>query len=94
MTKRADVRASPAGPGMPITGPPLGVYQPGFQYREASLAFFRQCVGDETYDRAMGSEVGRRHHYVAARLFLDQKDWEKFVWIEQYGSLAGFPERG
>ena len=94
MTKRTDVRASPAGPGALTAGRPLGVYQPGFQYREASLAFFRQCVGDETYDRAMSSEAGRRHHYVAARLFLDQADWEKFVWIEQYGSLDGFPGCG
>lgn len=94
MAKHAHSRASPADPGMPVVGQSLGVYQPGFQYREASLAFFRQCVGDETYNRAMNSEAGRRHHYVAARLFLDQADWEKFVWIEQYGSLTGFPERG
>ena len=68
----------------------LGVYQPGFRYREAALAFFRQRVGEETYAHAMSSEAGR-HHYVAARIYLDQADWEKFVWIEQYGSLDGFP---
>ena len=40
------------------------------------------------------SDVGRRHHYVVARVLLNQADWEKFVWIEEYGSLDGFPGRG
>ena len=70
---------------------PLGVYKPGLKYRKESMAFFRSCVGEETYARAMSSEAGRLHHYVAARAFLNQADWEKFVWIEQYGSLAGYP---
>ena len=71
---------------------PLGVYKPGLKYRKESMAFFRSCVGEETYTRAMSSEAGRLHHYVAARAFLSQADWEKFVWIEEFGSLAGFPE--
>ena len=69
----------------------LGVYKSGLKYRKESMAFFRDCVGEEIYERAVNSEVGRRHHYVAARAFLDQADWEKFVWIEEFGSLAGFP---
>ena len=71
----------------------LGVYKPGLKYKKESLDYFRQCVGDETYRLAMNSEVGRVHHYAAARAFLSQRDWEKFVWIEEYGSLAGFPEQ-
>ncbi len=71
---------------------PLGVYKPGLKYRKESMAFFRSCVGEETYARAMSSEAGRLHHYVAARAFLNQADWEKFVWIEEFGSLAGFPD--
>lgn len=67
-----------------------GVYMPG-QYRDAAIAYFKSCVGSDTFDHAMGSAYGRRHHYVAARAFLDQTDWEKFVWIEQFGSLDGFP---
>lgn len=70
---------------------PLGVYRPGLKYQKESMAFFRSCVGEETYTRAMSSEAGRLHHYVAARAFLNQADWEKFVWIEEFGSLAGFP---
>ena len=92
MTKRENVRAlrvdqaAPAGDGAPA----LGVYAPG-AYKDEAKAFFRLCVGAEVYDRAMSSEAGRRHHYVAARAFLNQADWEKFVWIEQHGSLAGYP---
>ena len=72
----------------------LGIYRPGFPYKEESLRYFRQCVGEQAYNKAMNSEVGRRHHYVAARVLLSQAEWERFVWIEEYGSLDGFPERG
>ena len=71
----------------------LGVYRPGFQYKQESLGFFRNCVGEETYQLAMNSGAGREHHYAVARVFLNQKDWEKFVWIEEFGSLDGFPEK-
>ena len=70
----------------------LGVYRPGFQYKQESLDYFRQCVGEETYQLAMNSDAGREHHYAVARAFLNQKEWEKFVWIEEFGSLDGFPE--
>lgn len=70
----------------------LGVYKPGFRYKKESLLFFKASVGDEVYNRAMGSEAGHSHHHAVARAFLNQSDWEKFVWIEEYGSLDGFPE--
>ena len=69
----------------------LGVYRPGFRFKRESLAFFRLCVGEETYTRAMQSEAGKQHHFVVARAFLNQENWEKFVWIEEYGSLKDFP---
>ena len=72
---------------------PLGVYRPGFQFKQEALRFFRVCVGEDVYSRAMNSDAGRAHHYTVARAFLSQPDWEKFVWIEEYGSLAGFPEQ-
>ena len=43
------------------------------------------------YDKVMRAEAGRRHPYVAARLFLSEDDWRKYVWIEQYGSLDDYP---
>ena len=70
----------------------LGVYRPGFRYKKESLQFFKACVGEDVYTAAMNSDAGRAHHYTVARAFLDQADWEKFVWIEEYGSLDGFPE--
>ena len=69
----------------------LGVYSPDFRYKKESLQFFKACVGEDVYTRAMNSEAGRAHHYTVARAFLNQEDWEKFVWIEQFGSLDGFP---
>ena len=39
----------------------LGVYRPGFQYKQESLDFFRHCVGEETYQLAMNSDAGREH---------------------------------
>lgn len=69
-----------------------GIYRPGFQHRKESLQFFKACVGEDVYDRAMNSAAGRAHHYTVARAFLNQRDWEKFVWIEEYGSLDGFSE--
>lgn len=71
--------------------PALGIYRPGFRYKKEALQFFKVCVGDKVYEKAMNSEVGRAHHYVVARVFLDQSDWDKFVWIEEHGSLDGFP---
>lgn len=71
----------------------LGVYSPDFRYKKESLQFFKACVGEDVYTRAMSSEAGRAHHYTVARAFLNQADWEKFVWIEQFGSLDGFPKR-
>ena len=70
----------------------LGVYRPGFRYKRESLQFFKACVGEEVYTAAMNSDAGRAHHYAVARAFLNQADWEKFVWIEEFGSLDGFPE--
>lgn len=72
---------------------PLGVYRSDFQHKAESLRFFKECVGDEIFAKAMNSDAGRAHHYTVARAFLSQENWEKFVWIEQYGSLAGFPKQ-
>ena len=67
-----------------------GKYLPGNYKREAD-AFLKTCIGAQMYDKVMSAEAGRRHPYVAARLFLSEDDWRKYVWIEQYGSLDGYP---
>lgn len=66
-----------------------GVYRPG-EYRQEALAFFKSCIGDRQYAQIMGRADSRQHPYVAARLFLSPLDWEKYVWIEQHGTLEGF----
>ena len=71
--------------------PALGIYRPGFRYRKESMQYFKSCVGEDTYLKAMNSDAGRAHHYVVARTLLNQSEWEKFVWIEEHGSLKGFP---
>ena len=47
---------------------------------------------DEMYEKAMSSDAGRTHPYAVARAILNQADWEKYVWIEEHGSLEGFPK--
>ena len=71
--------------------PALGIYKPGFRYKKESMQYFRSCVGEDAYLKAMNSDAGRAHHYVVARTLLNQTDWEKFVWIEEHGSLKDFP---
>jgi hypothetical protein len=68
-----------------------GKYLPGNYKREAD-AFLKTCIGAQMYDKVMSAEAGRRHPYVAARLFLSEDDWRKYVWIEQYGSLDDYPQ--
>ena len=36
-------------------GHALGIYRPGFHHKKESLRFFRACVGDEMYEKAMSS---------------------------------------
>ena len=92
MAKRMDNRALSLNQLDSVSGgaPVLGVYSPG-PYKEEAKAFFKECVGDDAYEREMSCDAGRLHHYVPARIFLTQPDWEKFCWIEQYGTLDSFP---
>ena len=68
-----------------------GKYLPG-NYKKEADAFLKTCIGAQLYDKVMSAEAGRRHPYVAARLFLSEDDWRKYVWIEQYGSLDDYPQ--
>ena len=43
-------------------------------------------------EKAMSSDAGQTHPYAVARAILNQADWEKYVWIEEHGSLDGFPK--
>ncbi len=66
-------------------------YSPG-KYREEAKSFLRTCMDESTFEMIMSKEKESSHPFVAARVFLDDSDWKKFIWIEQNGSLAGFSE--
>ncbi len=67
-----------------------GKYMPG-NYKKEANAFLRTCMGEQMYEKVMSADAGRRHPYVAAKLFLSEENWKKYVWIEQYGSLYNYP---
>ena len=67
-----------------------GKYLPG-NYKKEANAFLRTCMGEQMYEKVMSADAGRRHPYVAAKLFLSEENWKKYVWIEQYGSLYNYP---
>ena len=67
-------------------------YSPG-PYKRESLAFMRQSLGDEVFNLIRRHEKFSRFPYVPAKLFLSREDWNRYVWIEHYGSLDGFVDR-
>ena len=67
-------------------------YIPG-TYKETAIAFLRERIDGETYERLVAHSGWNRFPYVAAKLFLDEDDWRRYVWIEQHGTLRGFSEK-
>ena len=70
--------------GIPRTDGLLGPF-----LQEAD-AFLRTQIDQETYQKIMGHEAGRAHPYVAARIVMDNEQWEKYLWISHHGSLASY----
>lgn len=68
-----------------------GEYIPG-EYKEEARTFLKECLGEEMYSSIMNSDESRRLPHVAARIFLNDEQWAKYVWIERCGSLEGFSE--
>ena len=67
-------------------------YIPG-TYKETAIAFLRERIDGETYERLVAHSGWNRFPYVAAKLLLDEDDWRRYVWIEQHGTLRGFSEK-
>lgn len=65
------------------------------KYIDEANEFLEQCMGGNAYKEALhqGLEGQDTYPYVVARLHLGPDDWNKYVWIENNGSLAGFPEQ-
>ena len=66
-----------------------GVYQPG-KYRNEAIAFLKERLDEKQFSRIMCHSRAQQQPYVAARILLNPADWEKYVWIENHGSLDGF----
>lgn len=68
-------------------------YSPGDYWPDAVM-FLRQNLGDEAFNRIMRTRSSfRMHPHVVARISLSREDWNRYVWIEQHGSLDGFAEQ-
>ena len=72
---------------------PCDGYDAEGKYKEEAKEFLRQCLDKETFEIVMRDEKSHRCSYVAARLFLSREDWDRYVWIEQYGSLEGYRDQ-
>ena len=69
-----------------VTG---GAYFPG-SYIEEAKGFLRECLGEEKFSQVFPQGAAKMPLYVTARIFLTMDEWEKYKWIERYGSLEGF----
>jgi len=64
-------------------------YSPGI-YKSEAVLFLEQCLDSDTFNRLCKSENFRRNPVVGAKIYLSGENWNKYVWIEQHGSLEGF----
>ena len=64
-------------------------YSPGI-YKTEAVLFLKQCLDSDTFNRLCKSENFRRNPVVGAKVYLSGENWNKYVWIEQHGSLDGF----
>ena len=64
-------------------------YSPGV-YKKEAAAFLKQCLDEDVFEKLCCNDNFRRNPVIGAKLFLSFEDWNKYVWIEQHGSLDGF----
>ena len=67
----------------------IAEYSPGV-YKKEAVAFLKQCLDEDVFEKLCRNENFRRNPVIGAKLFLSIADWNKYVWIEQHGSLDGF----
>ena len=67
----------------------IAEYSPGV-YKKEAVAFLKQCLDEDVFEKLCRNENFRRNPVIGAKLFLGASDWNKYVWIEQHGSLEGF----
>ena len=71
--------------------PEAGYYRPG-NYKDEAREFLREHVDRKTFDLVMDDNGQGGIAPVMAKLYLNEDDWERFIWIENHGSLEGFIE--
>ena len=64
-------------------------YSPG-KYKTEAVSFLKQCLDSDTFAKLCKSENFRKNPVVGAKIYLSAENWNKYVWIEQHGSLDGF----
>ncbi len=68
----------------------IAVYSPGIHKKEA-VAFLKQRLDEDIFEKLCSNESFCRNPVIGAKLFLCVEDWNKYVWIEQHGSLNSYP---
>lgn len=64
-------------------------YTPG-AFREESMDFLKKHMDEEVFTMVMNSQDEKAIPSVLARIYLNEDDWQKYIWIEKHGSLEGF----
>lgn len=64
-------------------------YSPG-TYIEEALEFLKSNMDERTYDLLMNGGEEKAIPSVLARIYLNESDWQKYIWIEKNGNLNDY----
>jgi len=64
-------------------------YTPG-AFMEEAMAFLKKNMDEDVFTMVMNSQDEKAIPSVLARIYLNEDDWQKYIWIEKHGSLEGF----
>ena len=59
-------------------------------YNKKAETFLKKHMDKELYASIMETDRGKKLPQVAARVFLSDADWDKYMWIMEHGSLKEF----
>ena len=64
-------------------------YSPG-PYIEEAREFLKCNMDEKTYDLLMNGGEEKAIPSVLARIYLNESDWQKYIWIEKNGDLKDY----
>lgn len=73
----------------PANADMITIYSPGI-YKKEAVAFLKQYPDEDVIEKLCQNDNFYRSPVVGAKIFLCAEDWNKYVWIEQHGTLDGF----